>query len=82
VIQPWDGGGKIPIPDSDGLFVDSGWFGTMMVETEGTNEGLADLQDRCGPGVFPQRAGVKHRRGGEEEEKDRKRVFRILRERR
>ncbi|KAJ7773531.1 hypothetical protein B0H14DRAFT_3095998 [Mycena olivaceomarginata] len=37
---------------SAGLFVDSGWYGTIVVETEGTNESLADLQDRC-PGARP-----------------------------
>ncbi|KAG6877365.1 hypothetical protein C0995_007647, partial [Termitomyces sp. Mi166 len=39
---------RVPIPES-GLFVDPGWYGTIVVETEGTNEALADLQDRCGP---------------------------------
>ncbi|KAL0581549.1 hypothetical protein V5O48_000478 [Marasmius crinis-equi] len=48
--------GRIPIPDWSNLFVDPGWYGTMVVETEGTNESLADLQDRCGPGAFPPRA--------------------------
>ncbi|KAJ7267411.1 hypothetical protein C8J57DRAFT_1435985 [Mycena rebaudengoi] len=47
---------RIPIPESAGLFVDPGWYGTIVVETEGTNEALADLQDRC-PGAFPPRAG-------------------------
>ncbi|KAJ7100662.1 hypothetical protein B0H15DRAFT_770397 [Mycena belliarum] len=69
---------RIPIPESSGLFVDPGWYGTIVVETEGTNEALADLQDRC-PGAFPPRAGgpptvtLK-------EAKDAKKVFKILRE--
>ncbi|KAJ7182724.1 hypothetical protein C8R43DRAFT_868742 [Mycena crocata] len=69
---------RIPIPDSAGLFVDPGWYGKIVVETEGTNEALADLQDRC-PGAFPPRAGgpptvtLK-------EAKDAKKVFKILRE--
>jgi hypothetical protein len=64
---------RIPIPGSDGLYVDAGWYGRIVVETEGTNEGLADLQDRCGLGAFPPRAGsIK--------EKDGKKVFRLLRE--
>lgn len=33
--------------------MDSGWYGTIVVETEGTNEHLGELQERCGKGVFP-----------------------------
>ncbi|THV04024.1 hypothetical protein K435DRAFT_650258 [Dendrothele bispora CBS 962.96] len=79
-------GGQIPIPDTNGLFVDSGWYGTVVVETEGTNESLADLQDRCGPGAFPPRvqsnvaANMKNPQALAKE-KDAKMVFRILRER-
>lgn len=62
---------KMRIPNTD-LFIDSGWFGTVVVEAEGTNEGLADLQDRCRD-AFPPRAGG--------ERKTPSRVFRILRER-
>ncbi|KAJ7868830.1 hypothetical protein B0H13DRAFT_2558192 [Mycena leptocephala] len=54
----------LPIPETAGLFVDPGWYGTVVVETEGTNEALADLQDR--------RAAQEH--------KDAKKVFKILRE--
>lgn len=57
--------------------MDSGWYGTVVVETEGTNESLADLQERCGPGAFPPRAGEHGRR-----ENEARLVFRILRERR
>ena len=64
--------------------MDPGWYGTVFVEAEGTNEGLADLQDRCGEGVFPPRArgklGGASRMGTKEMEA--KKVFRILRERR
>jgi hypothetical protein len=71
---------RIPIPETAGLFVDPGWYGTVVVETEGTNEALADLQDRC-PGAFPPRAG-----GPQtvqlKEHKDAKKVFKILREKR
>ncbi|EJU01780.1 hypothetical protein DACRYDRAFT_79392 [Dacryopinax primogenitus] len=35
-----------PIPESKEV-VDAGWDGRIIVETEGTNEGLADLQLRC-----------------------------------
>ncbi|KAG8883941.1 hypothetical protein FRB97_005615 [Tulasnella sp. 331] len=32
-------------------FVDQGWFGSVVIEAEGTNEGLADLQTRVGNAV-------------------------------
>jgi hypothetical protein len=72
---------RIPIPDTDNnLFVDSGWHGTVVVETEGTNEALADLQERCGPGVFPPRSrGVPPMNRIQIENK---KVFRVLREKR
>ncbi|KAJ7590939.1 hypothetical protein C8J56DRAFT_782229 [Mycena floridula] len=34
---------RIPIPNSN-LFVDPGWYGTVIIETEGTNEALAELR--------------------------------------
>ncbi|KIK70592.1 hypothetical protein GYMLUDRAFT_282397 [Collybiopsis luxurians FD-317 M1] len=73
---------RIPIPNSM-LFVDPGWHGKVVVETEGTNEALADLQDRCGHGVFPPRAASNVSVAGrdKEKEKDGKMVWRILRER-
>ncbi|KAF8603067.1 hypothetical protein BDV93DRAFT_443099 [Ceratobasidium sp. AG-I] len=39
--------------------VDRMWDGVIVVEVEGTNEGLADLQARCGPQVrlFPAKTG-------------------------
>jgi hypothetical protein len=47
---------RIAIRDApQGTFVDHGWYGTIVVETEGTNEHLAELQERCGPGAFPPR---------------------------
>ncbi|KAI8986861.1 hypothetical protein BD414DRAFT_415743 [Trametes punicea] len=66
-------------------FVDPGWYGTVVVEAEGTNEGLADLQARC-RGAFPPRApgaaataaGMSLERAAREEAQ--RRVFRILRE--
>lgn len=75
------GNGRIPIPESNNLFVDSGWYGTIVVETEGTNEALADLQDRCGPGAFPPRPKNLSARATQAQVENRK-VFRILRERR
>jgi len=74
------GAGRLAIPGTDGLFVDPGWYGTVVVEAEGTNEGLADLQERCGPGVFPPRIVAGSGAGSGNGEA--KRVFRILRERR
>ncbi|CDO77558.1 hypothetical protein BN946_scf184912.g57 [Trametes cinnabarina] len=65
-------------------FIDPGWYGTVVVEAEGTNEGLADLQARC-RGAFPPRvagaattAGMSPDRA--EREEAQKCVFRILRE--
>ncbi|KDR79455.1 hypothetical protein GALMADRAFT_1241203 [Galerina marginata CBS 339.88] len=71
--------GRIPIPDSSNLFVDGGWYGTIVVETEGTNEALADLQDRCGPGAFPPRPRGVNGQVSQAQVENRK-VFRILRE--
>ncbi|KAF8900742.1 hypothetical protein CPB84DRAFT_1020541 [Gymnopilus junonius] len=72
--------GRIPIHDSNNLFVDSGWHGIIVVETEGTNEALADLQDRCGPGAFPPRPRGMNGQVNQAQVENRK-VFRILRER-
>ncbi|KAH8110225.1 hypothetical protein DFH11DRAFT_1623023 [Phellopilus nigrolimitatus] len=55
------------------LCVDAGWHGTLIVETEGTNEGLADLQERCGRAFLP--------RAGADQGRRPSRVFRLLRER-
>ncbi|KXN92047.1 hypothetical protein AN958_10034 [Leucoagaricus sp. SymC.cos] len=71
--------GRIPISDT-GLYVDPGWYGVIVVETEGTNESLADLQDRCGPGAFPSRVRGVHAPVTQAQVESRK-VFRILRER-
>ena len=79
---PLPANGRIPIPESNTLFVDPGWYGTIVVETEGTNEALADLQERCGPGAFPPRArGVNGHHVMQAQVENRK-VFRILREKR
>lgn len=32
--------------------IDVAWEGTVFIEAEGTNEGLAELQERCGPEVL------------------------------
>lgn len=64
---------RVPIPYTN-LFVDPGWYGTIVVEAEGTNEGLADLQVRCGvrpPG-----------RADQLQDREQRLVWRILREKR
>ena len=73
---------RLPIPHVDGFFIDPGWYGTVVIESEGTNEGLADFQDRCGPGAFPPRAHNITSKMRNEKEKDSRRVFRVLREKR
>ncbi|KAH9925787.1 uncharacterized protein B0H18DRAFT_1008346 [Fomitopsis serialis] len=67
-----------PGPSHGVWLVDPGWYGRVVVEAEGTNEGLADLQKRCGS-AFPPRA-VGARAGGEQATQERSFVFRILRE--
>ena len=69
-----------PGPSHGAWLVDPGWYGRVVVEAEGTNEGLADLQARCGR-AFPPRA-VGARASGEKVGEERNMVFRILRERR
>ena len=69
-----------PGPSHGSWLVDPGWYGRVVVEAEGTNEGLADLQARCGR-AFPPRA-VGARASGEKVGEERNMVFRILRERR
>ncbi|KAI0826711.1 hypothetical protein BC628DRAFT_1410279 [Trametes gibbosa] len=78
LIVPRDVG---PGPGPGGAwFIDPGWFGTVVVEAEGTNEGLADLQARC-RGAFPPRAvgaPLSPERAARMEAQ--RSVFRILRE--
>jgi len=68
---------RIPIPNSGGLFVDPGWYGTIVVESEGTNEGRADLHLRCGCATFPENLSKQEA----EKARDALRIFRVLRER-
>ncbi|EJC99796.1 uncharacterized protein FOMMEDRAFT_93032 [Fomitiporia mediterranea MF3/22] len=70
---------SIPIPGTS-LSVDPGWYGTIIIEIEGTNEGLADLQQRCRSG-FPPRAVGAVENGDALKSKQASKVFRILRER-
>lgn len=71
---------RLPIPNVAGFFIDPGWYGTVIVEAEGTNEGLADFQARCGPGVFPPRADNVTSKMRNEKEKGSRCVYRVLRE--
>jgi hypothetical protein len=78
--SPGAGAGSSPGPSEMGmripgteLEVDKGWYGAVVVEAEGTNEGLAELRARCGAEMHP-------RYGAADWEE--RRVFRILRERR
>ncbi|KAI9573044.1 hypothetical protein HD554DRAFT_2202374 [Boletus coccyginus] len=71
---------RIPIPKVDGFYIDPGWYGTVVLESEGTHEGLADLQARCGPGVFPPRAEAFATKIRNQKEKENRRMWRILRE--
>ncbi|KAF9653626.1 hypothetical protein BDM02DRAFT_3135101 [Thelephora ganbajun] len=77
-IYPPPNGKRIPFQfGSSTWHMDPGWYGTVVVEAEGTNEGLADLQSRC-HSAFPARNDSKGQGSRDEE---RRRVFRILRER-
>jgi hypothetical protein len=76
----------IPIPGFAGLFVDASWYGKIVIETEGTADSLTDLQDRCGPGAFPSRVQSSARtmmsQKSLQREKDARKVFRVVRDRR
>ncbi|KZT02838.1 uncharacterized protein LAESUDRAFT_660929 [Laetiporus sulphureus 93-53] len=70
-----------PGPNAGGSWlIDPAWYGTVVVEAEGTNEGLADLQARCGRAFPPRAIGASATGEKEKEEKSSKNVFRILRE--
>ncbi|KAE9391533.1 hypothetical protein BT96DRAFT_831917 [Gymnopus androsaceus JB14] len=71
---------RIPIPDTT-LFVDPDWYGRIVIETEGTNEALADLQERCGMAEFPTAQGRRVRNKKREQEWEGRMVYRILPER-
>lgn len=68
---------NIPIPKVKGVYAHADWAGSVVVEAEGTNEGLAELQARCGT-AFPQfRKPAAPIIAG----KEISRVFRLLRDR-
>ena len=66
------------LPSRGQIRVDPGWIGTIVVEAEGTNEGLTNLQQRCRGGFLPNAAPGHMLRRGERNFG----VWRILRERR
>ncbi|KAI0254555.1 hypothetical protein BJV78DRAFT_1185167 [Lactifluus subvellereus] len=76
IRSPPGGAPTIILPNRERRIVDPGWRGIVVVEAEGTNEGLADLQARC-RGVFQPRAGDVAPPPGERE----RMVWRVLRER-
>ncbi|KAF8483548.1 hypothetical protein DFH94DRAFT_625513 [Russula ochroleuca] len=76
IFPPPGGTPMIILPNKERRAVDPGWRGTVVVEAEGTNEGLADLHARC-RGVFQRRAGDVAPPPGERE----RMVWRVLRER-
>jgi len=76
IFPPPGGAPVIILPNKERRLVDPGWRGTVIVEAEGTNEGLADLHARC-RGVFQPRAGDVAPPPGEREQM----VWRVLRER-
>ncbi|KAF9788126.1 hypothetical protein BJ322DRAFT_607200 [Thelephora terrestris] len=77
-ICPPSNGRRIPFQSGSSTWhIDPGWYGAVVVEAEGTNEGLADLQSRC-HSAFPPR-NESEGQGSRDEE--RRKMFRILRER-
>ncbi|KAI0075589.1 hypothetical protein K474DRAFT_1599506 [Panus rudis PR-1116 ss-1] len=90
VIKPSQGSKhiRIPVPSTAGpgpsptgaWIVDPGWYGTVVVEVEPTNEGLADLQYRC-KGAFPPRATGADPSPERALQQERRTAFRLLRER-
>ncbi|KAF9269776.1 hypothetical protein L218DRAFT_993768 [Marasmius fiardii PR-910] len=69
----------IPIRDSNGQTVHSSWYGSIVIETDGTNECLDDLKERCGLGVFPHKTAAIGR-NGRKRERHEGMVWRILRD--
>ncbi|KZS90142.1 hypothetical protein SISNIDRAFT_415892 [Sistotremastrum niveocremeum HHB9708] len=68
---------SIPIPQSDNLFINRSWAGIVVVEAEGTNEGLEELHSRC-PAAFPDNRLLRRRADADPLEN---RAWRLLRER-
>ncbi|KAI9451790.1 hypothetical protein F5148DRAFT_1332851 [Russula earlei] len=66
----------ITLPNRERRVVDPSWRGTVVIEAEGTNEGLSDLHARC-RGQYQPRAGDIAPAPGERE----RMVWRVLRER-
>lgn len=78
-IRPAAARGRIEIAGAPpGTCVDEGWYGTVVLEAEGTNEGLEDLMERVG---FDAMNGQPIRGWRLPEIGDRRRMYRIIRER-
>ncbi|GJJ07489.1 hypothetical protein Clacol_001691 [Clathrus columnatus] len=67
------------IPDSDELVVDPKWVGTVVVEAEGTNEGLGDFLGRCGEHVAAKAATATGGLSNTMGKGDAGRAFRLIR---
>jgi hypothetical protein len=89
-VRPRAAAGRIPITDAPSAYaqlqggtgtavVDEGWYGTVVLETEGTNEGLEDLLGRVG---YNAANGQPIHGWRTPEAGDPRRMYRILRERR
>jgi len=76
ILLPPGNAPMILLPNRERRIVDPSWRGTVVVEAEGTNEGLADLHARC-RGIYQRRAGDIAPPLGEKE----RMVWRVLRER-
>jgi len=76
ILPPPGNAPAILLPNRERRIVDPSWRGTVVVEAEGTNEGLADLHARC-RGIYQRRAGDIAPPLGEKE----RMVWRVLRER-
>ncbi|KAI3621316.1 hypothetical protein WG66_014419 [Moniliophthora roreri] len=78
-ITSMSGSGAIPITTPNGHHtVHPSWYGAVIIETDGSNESLEDLKERCGLGTFPKKttSSRKQKDGCE------KMVWRILRDKR
>ncbi|KAG8924173.1 hypothetical protein FRC02_010612 [Tulasnella sp. 418] len=51
-VNPFAPPAVLPDGTRQPVLIDPGWVGNLVIEAEGTNEGLADLQARCGDAVM------------------------------
>ncbi|KAK7049882.1 hypothetical protein VNI00_005312 [Paramarasmius palmivorus] len=77
-IRPPSRSNGIPIPNVNGgqcYTVHPAWYGAIIIETDGSNESLEDLKERCGTKFFPKLTST--RKPGDTSEKT---VWRLIRE--